>query len=293
MVKPLSAHDFDTAVITRVDFDPRGLIVAERDGQLVGFAHAGFGPVEPNGPTHRLDRQLGTVAMLVVDPAVAAEGVADRLLAEAEAYLRERGAQVLYAGGRFPLDPFYRSVYGGSEWSGILDDQTDFRQAVEAAGYAVAARASLLELDLAQPEVRDPRAVVLRRQARFDVIEDVDLTGWWDGLAIGQGAVNGYQLIRKTDDLRLAEATTWDMTAFGKRDGQARVGLIALAVAPTHRRQGFGRFLITEVARHLREHWADAVAVATDQTNTAALALYHSLGFDPVGSATLYRKPGG
>ena len=293
MVKPLSAHDFDTAVVSRVDFDPRGLIVAEREGQVVGFAHAGFGPIEPNGPTHRLDRQLGTVAMLVVDPEFAAERVADRLLVEAEAYLRERGAQVLYAGGRFPLDPFYRSIYGGSEWSGILDDHNEFRQAVEAAGYAIAARASLMELDLAQPETRDPRAALVRRQVRFEVIEDVDLTGWWDGLAIGQGAVNGYQLVRKTDDLRLAEATTWDMTAFGKCDGKARVGLIALAVAPGHRRQGFGRFLINEVARHLRGQWANSVALATDQANAAALSLYASLGFETVGSATLYRKPGG
>ena len=293
MVKPLSAHDFDTAVIARVDFDPRGLILAEHEGQIVGFAHAGFGPVEPNGPTHRLDRQLGTVAMLVVDPSVAEEGVAGRLLVEAEGYLRDRGAQVFYAGGRFPLDPFYRSIYGGSEWAGILDDHTGFRQAVEAAGYAAAARATLLELDLAQPEVRDPRAVVVRRQVRFEVVEDVDLTGWWDGLAIGQGAVNGYQLLRKTDDQRLAEATTWDMTAFGKVDGKARVGLIALAAANDQRRRGYGRFLVNEVARHLRGQWADAIAVATDQTNTAALGLYISLGFETIGSATLYRKSGG
>ena len=292
MVRPLGAHEFDSVVASRVDFDPQGLVIAERDGQIVGFAHAGFGPAEPHGPTHRLDRMLGTVAMLVVDPAVEAADVPAQLLRSAEGYLAERGARVIYAGGRFPLDPFYRAIYGGSEWSGILDGHPGFCRAVEAAGYDVAARAIALELDLASPEVRDPKAAIHRRQVRVDRVEDADVTGWWNLLGLGMATTDRFRLIGKRDEAEIARATLWDMAPFGRSDGRARVGLCGVEVAPVHRRQGYGRHLITEILRQVRGQWGEVVQVACDETNIPALALYAAVGFEPVGLATLYRKPG-
>lgn len=279
-------------MVDRVDFDPDGLIVTEHAGRIVGFAHAGFGPDQPDGPSHRLDPTLGTVAMLVLDPAADEPEVAGLLLAAAEDYLRSRGARVLYAGGRRPLDPFYRSIYGGSEWAGILDAHAGFRRAVEAAGYLPAARSTRLAIDLADPEVRDPKAPILRRMARLEVVEDAIPAGWWDALASPPGTLTAYRLVAKADDAVIARATTWDMAAFGREDGRAIVGLRDVEVAPARRRQGFGRHLVGEILRHARGQWAEGVQVATDQANAPALGLYRSLGFRPVDSATLYRKPG-
>jgi hypothetical protein len=64
---PLSGHEFDTHVVGKPYFDAAGLIVAERDGRIVGFAHAGFGPEEPPQRPLRLGAALGTIAMHVVD----------------------------------------------------------------------------------------------------------------------------------------------------------------------------------------------------------------------------------
>ena len=292
VVRPISAHEFDAVVAARFDFDPRGLIIAEQDGIIVGFAHAGFGPVDPVGPSHRFDPLLGTVAMLVVDPTLADSSTAAGLLARAEGYLRERGAQVIYAGGRFPLDPFYRSIYGGSEWSGILNEHTAFRCAVEAAGYAEAARARIMEFDLNGPDVRDPKAAVLRRQVRFETVEDIEPAGWWESMAIGYAMINGFRLIRKADNFEVAQATTWSMEPFGRLDGRRRVGLLGVEVVRDHRRHGFGRYLVSELIRHIRTDWGDILSVTTDETNTPALALYAAAGFQPATSATLYRKPG-
>ena len=292
MVCSLSAHEFDAIVVARLDFDRRGLLVAERNGEIVGFVHAGFGPENPKGPSHRLDLVLGTVAMLVVDPSVDPLEVGLRLLDLAEGYLKERGAQVLYAGGQYPLDPFYRAIYGGSEWAGILEDHLGFRGVVEAAGYAEVSRSTLLEVDLTSAEVRDPKAAILRRQTRFEVVEDVESEDWWDELALGQGLVNGYRLVIKADALEVARATTWNMAAFGRIDGKARVGLLGVEVDPEHRRKGFGRHLVHEILRQVRGQWGDIVSVTTNQNNTPARALYESVGFQAVGSALLYRKPG-
>jgi len=184
-IRPLSAHEFDALVIGKLGFEAAGLIVAERDGVPVAFVHAGFGPEQPEGPSHRLDRALGTVGMLVAEPGLDDPGLEDALMAEALAYLRGRGAQVLYAGGQYPLNPFYWGIYGGAEWAGILGDHAAFLRTVERAGYQPMSSTVLWEADLTQPEVRDPKAVVFRRQTRLQIEEDPQLGSWWDALALG------------------------------------------------------------------------------------------------------------
>ncbi|HEU5116588.1 MAG TPA: GNAT family N-acetyltransferase, partial [Isosphaeraceae bacterium] len=70
VVRPLNVHEFDALVMGKLPFDRLGLIVAEREGRLIGFAHAGFGPTDAGGLSHRMDYHLGTTAMLAIDPEV-------------------------------------------------------------------------------------------------------------------------------------------------------------------------------------------------------------------------------
>ena len=46
-VRPLRVHELDSHAFGAVCFDRAGLIVAERDGRIVGYVHAGFGPDFP------------------------------------------------------------------------------------------------------------------------------------------------------------------------------------------------------------------------------------------------------
>ena len=292
VVCPLGAHEFDDLVLNRLHLDAEGLILAEADGRVAGFAHAAFGPERPDGPSHRIDRAMGTVAMLVVDPDLDDPGFERALFAEAEAYLRRRGVQVFYAGGQMELSCYYWGVYGGSECSGVLDDHRAFRRASEGSGYEPVARTILFEVDLTAPSARDPKAPLIRRQARLEIREDTMPASWWEASAIGGSQISRFRLLAKDDDRPLASAATWDMAAFGRLDGKSRVGLIDLEVTEGERRKGYGRFLVAEILRHSREQWAEAVAVQTRSTNHPAIGLYQSLGFGPVDSATLYRRPG-
>ncbi len=290
--RPLRPHELDSHAFGRVNFDAAGLIIAETDGRIVGFVHAGFGPDAPVDPARplELNHEMGTVAMLVVEPELRdhPELVAG-LISEAEKYLRKRGAKVVYAGGQFPLNPFYWGIYGGTEGSGVLSGHQPFFGALAAKGYQPAGTTVLLEADLCVPEPRDPRGVLIRRQAQLEFQDDALPDHWWQGLALGDFQLMNVRLVSRSDRALLGMAQAWDMSWFGRGDSRSRIGLISLEVSAAHRRKGYGRFLVSEILRRARENHVDLVAVQTAGTNAPALALYASLGFKQVEEATCFR----
>ena len=68
--------------------------------------------------------------------------------------------------------------------------------------------------------------------------------------------------------------------------------LLTLAVAPACRRSGLGRALLAFAANVLRESGAKTLFLEVDEGNEAALALYRSLGAQPVGRRAGYYEDG-
>jgi ribosomal protein S18 acetylase RimI-like enzyme len=290
----MRVHELDSHALGKANFEASGLIVAEDDGRIVGFVHAGFGPDLPIDPMRPLDLsyEVGTVAMLIVEPDGEDPRLVADLLAAAERYLRGRGAKVLYAGGLYPLNPFYWGLYGGSEGSGVLSGHRSFHRALIERGYQPAATTVLLEADLNAPEPRDSRAVLIRRQTQVEFLDDALPPHWWQNLALGDFQTMHARLLSRPDGAQIAQAEVWDMSWFSRNDGRPRIGLIDLEVAADHRRKGFGRFLVSEIFRRARQNLVQSVAVQTSAVNGPALSLYASLGFQPVDQSTVYRLPG-
>jgi ribosomal protein S18 acetylase RimI-like enzyme len=295
MARPLRVHELDGHAFGTIAFDPDGLIVAERDGTIVGFVHAGFGPEDSRAPEEappgRLGRGLGTIAMLIVAPDRSDPEVERGLIHRAEAYLRERGAKVIYLGGQAPLNPYYWGLYGGSEFAGILSGHHQLHRIARDCGYEPVSTTIILEANLDQPPPRDPRAIILKRQFQVEFEEDDLPKSWWESLALGDFHPTRVRLVGKLGGEEIGHARTWDMSWFSRLDGRARIGIIDFEVAPQHRRNGFGRFLMTEILRAAREQLFAVAQVQASSTNAAALALYGSTGFIPVDEATLYRLP--
>lgn len=293
VVVPVEPHELDAVLFSRVDFRKEDFLVAEGpENRLLGFVHVGHGPAEPGGPSHRLDLEMGALAMLVVEPSQAQDELGQRLIEAAEARLRQVGTTVFYAGGMYPLNPFYWGLYGGSEFSGILETHDAFRQAVERAGYRTAATTEHLEyLLLGLPtSLPEPRLIALRRQTRLEVREDIVLDRWWDALAIGTARPTRFRLLDRQGN-ELAHALTWEMIGFDRVDGLNRAGLLDVRVPPEHRRKGHAKLLILEILRHLKDQQIEAVSVQTDAGNEPARRLYDRLGFKPSGRSYLYRRP--
>jgi ribosomal-protein-alanine N-acetyltransferase len=70
--------------------------------------------------------------------------------------------------------------------------------------------------------------------------------------------------------------------------------VLTLATAPSHRRRGIGRQLLEAVARIAEARGAARFFLEVAADNAAAIALYESVGFHPVGArAGYYCRPGG
>jgi ribosomal protein S18 acetylase RimI-like enzyme len=291
-VRPLRVHELDDHAFGSVCFDRKGLTVAELDARIIGFIHSGFGPDLPIDATSPfvLDRSLGTIALLVVEPSLQTE-VAPPLILEAERYLRSCGANVVYAGGQLPLNPFYWGLYGGSEGAGIPTVHLGFLEALTVMGYEPVSTTVALEYDLAQTEPRDPSAILIRRQTQIEFEEDALPGHWWENIALSDYRLARCRLLARPDGIELARATTWDMSWFGRHDGRARLGLFGVDVSSSQRRKGYGRYLVCEILKYAREHGVALVEVQTAATNQPALELYQSIGFQPVEQSTVYRLP--
>ena len=117
-VRLASNNALEYCVFSKPYFDPAGLILAEEDGNCLGFGHGGFGP---DAAGVGLSTQAGVVCLIGVQPAQRRRGIGRQLLERCEAYLRGRGARTLFAGQHPPLSPFYHGLYGGSELPGFLE----------------------------------------------------------------------------------------------------------------------------------------------------------------------------
>ncbi|WP_337177621.1 GNAT family N-acetyltransferase [Paludisphaera sp.] len=289
---PLRAHELDDSAFNSIIFDREGLIVAERDGRPAGFVHAGFGPADIDAdPRPRLDPSMGVVAMLAVEPGEGEHELGMGLVVEAERYLRRRGAQVLYGGGSRPLNPFYWGIHGGSEAAGVPSSHHQFSSALTSLGYEPTGTAVHLHFDLARPDPREPRGVLLRRQVEVATEEDPRPASWWEGLALDAFHPARASLRLRDGDLEVASARTWDMSWFGRSDGRPRLGVFAVEVDPAHRRKGYARHLLADILRSARERGFATVEVQTQVDNEPALALYECLDFEPVEQSTVFRLP--
>jgi len=269
-------------------FDRHGLLVATRDGEPVGFAHAGFGPNETGDA---LDTSLGTTHLLMLRAGHEDPSLADDLLAASEEYQRGQGAQVIYAGGIKPLNSFYLGLYGGSEIPGVLQSNVHLREACLRGGYRESARVSILQCDLIHFRPPISRAVrQLRRTTEVRETIDPAASTWWEACVWGSQLRDHFELIDKSSQQTIAHAAFWDVQPLSASWGVCTAGMCDLYVDPAWRRKGCATYLLGEAFRLLRRRGVGTVEAQTMSTNEAALEFYRSLGFLEIDHGLVFRK---
>jgi ribosomal protein S18 acetylase RimI-like enzyme len=287
IMQPMSATVLERYVLSRPIFDPQGLTVATEGDAIVGFAHAGFGPNEDRSA---LSTQRGVTSVLMwrqqADPATGME-----LLARSEAYLRARGATELVGGGAYPLVPFYYGLYGGSELSGVLENDRRARQAFEQHGYREASQFLVLRRELAgfRPAV-DRQQMQIHRQTTLETVVDAPTTNWWDSIIFEPFERTQCYLQPRGGCAPAASVHFWNMETMSSTLGVHAVGIVGTHVTESQRRQGLAKYLLGEALRQLHAQGVALAEVHVGENNPAALALFCGLGFVQVDRGIVYSK---
>lgn len=290
VLQPISAPLLEYGVFSKMHFDREGLIVATEGGQPCGFVHAGFGPTEDG---NALDTSLGTTHVLMVQNGDASSALADDLLAASEQYMRDRGTQVMYAGGISPLNSFYLGLYGGSEIPGVLQSDLLLQSACRHRSYREIDRVRIMQCDLVR--VRPPVSRELRMIKRTtQLVEKIDPPPktWWEACVWGSLQRDVFSLFDKSQNRIVATASFWDMQPLSAGWGMCAAGLFELHVDPPLRRRGYASYLLGEAIRILRRRGVATIEAQTMAVNEAARAFYTKFGFTEIDQGIVYRKDG-
>lgn len=287
-VSPLTIAEFDSLVLAKLYFDPRGLILACQDGDPVGFIHAGFGADKNE---ERLAETWGVISAVMIVPEWQRNGLGRALLGQAEEYLSQQGSEVIYAGGMRPVNPFYLGLYGGSELPGFLDSNEAARPFFENNGYSEVDRCLVFHKDLLDMKALvDRRFTFLRRKMRVHYVSDTGHDSWWWTSLMGP--FDRWKLeVRLIDTSEaVAELSCWDMICFSRIWKQRTVGIMDIQVAESWQGKGVGKFLLQELLVRLWDEGIQRVEVQTMLKNHRAIGLYKASGFKQVDQGMIYRQ---
>ncbi len=278
---------FELCVFSKPYFIPAGVIVAEDDGKIVGFAHAGFGP---NTAETDLSFEVGIVCALAVRPSHRRQRIGTQLLRQAEDYVKGFGATELVAGGMRPLNPFYFGLYGGADSPGFLTSDPCAAPFFEYHGYQGWNTCLVFEMNLDKfTPPADPRFLPLGRRYDVQLLQYSEIASWWQDAILGQFEPVEFRLTDKLSGIPAARALVWEMTGV-RPQGQAAAGLLDIQVRADVRRQGLARFLVTKLLRYIHEQYFKLAEVHVPELNHPALNLIRGLGFEQVDVGRTYRR---
>lgn len=279
---------FEHCLFAKPWFDPAGLVVAHDAGELVGFAHAGFGPDDREAA---LSTARGVTWVVAVRPGVRRQGIGSELLRRCEAYLRQRGSSELYFGSQAPLNPFGFGVYGGSNSAGVLSGEPEAGPFLARHGYASVRTCRVWQRRIdGAINVADGRFAGLRAKYEFRARPRAAVGSWWrEGTRTPVEPVE-FRLEEKSTNKFAASVTAWEMEPFSRTWNEAAYGLLELEVRPDLRRQGLAKLLLAQTFRFLQDQFFTLVEAQTPEGDAPSEGLFRSLGFEAVDVGRRYRK---
>ena len=272
-------------VFAKPYFDRAGLSIAEQDGKIIGFSHAGFSPKESLA---ELDYQTGIVSLLRLDASVADGSVANKLLAMSVDYCRSKGATTVHAGCCFPHSPFYLGLYGGSRLPGVIEQDKQCLTGFKEFGFVEHDQIFILELQLSElKSIMGRQQISVRRNFLINATSDPLEQSWWESCTLGVAGRDRFTVINKRTKEVSGTVSYWDMQPLSDSfPGKAR-GLYNLSITEKLRRGGIATYLVGESLKHLAKSDVTMVEAQTRSSDAASQALFEKLGFKKTSSGTL------
>ncbi len=268
-------------------FDREGFCIAEQDGKIIGFAHAGFSPHESLA---ELDHKTGIVSQLRLDASVTDGDVANKLLKMSVDYCRSKGAAIVHAGCDFPHSPFYLGLYGGSRLPGVIKLDQEILAAFKQFGFIEHDEIIILELQLSElTSIMGRQQMSVRRNYLINASSDPMEQSWWESCTLGVAGRERFTVINKRSKEVSGTVSYWDMQPLSSSYAGKSRGLYNLSVDENLRRGGIATYLVGESLKHLAKSDVTMVEAQTRSSDAASQALFEKLGFKKTSSGTLLR----
>lgn len=283
-----SYEALDRLLIGQHYFDRNGFVVACDDGQVIGFVHAGF---RSSDTGDWIERDAGAVCAIVVHPSRRCTGIGRELLARAESYLQGQGVSSLQVGAAPPCDPFYHGLYGGACVSGFLESNAEAVPFLTKLGYQPVQKFVVLQRSLKQGDPISFRLSLIRRKMETFIFALPEQPTFWWFARSGRLENVQFRLVPKAGGDAVAAVTVSGMDLYVEPWGERAISLSELVVKDVSRRQGHAQALLIEVIRRMRQEQVTLAEAHIAEENSAALATFKSVGFQPVDRGVVYRKP--
>jgi len=289
LMHPMSAGIFERYVLSKLYFDRQGLILAEENGRVQGFVHAGFGP---NADGSWAGSESGVLSMILISASYSErESLAEQLLAAGEQYLRDRGARVLFGGGDYPHSPFYLGLYGSSHLPGILVSDQWHVQLFSRAGYQSVRNYTILQCKLVDfRPVINRQQLQIRRRTRLDWVIDPRSENWWEANLTSQHDFTAYRLLALDNQALWASAVFWDMEPLASSWGVHAAGLLHYERTSACAESGAETFLLSEALKHLQNSGVTLVEALVRDDDNPRLQLITDLGFKRIDEGVVFAK---
>lgn len=288
-VKGFRCDILDAYVFAEPYWDRHGMIVAVSDGQIVGFAHAGFGPDETQSA---LSHDVGVICAVMVHPQFRRQGIGRELMSRAEQYLTSCGAGKIEAGETPKRNPFYLGLYGGSNSPGFLESDSNAAPFLTAIGYQPQQRYLVFQKDISEKDDPfDVRMVGIRRLMKLEVTDRPKNATWWWMTRQGRfDSIRFFLQPKLGNGKPVAELSCWGLDLFAMTWQERAVGFTHVIVTDSERNKGYAKTVVTEAIRRLREEMITKVELQVAETDLRTISLVESLKFTHVDTGISYAK---
>jgi hypothetical protein len=269
-------------------FVERHLLVAEHDGQVVGFLH--IGPTA-NGDLSDIATDAATVSALCVVPCEREKLVASALLVAADSVLRELGSKTCSFKPLLPNCPFYLGLGPADSIIGATALEKRACGWLVAAGYEASIPTNLWELELAKFQAPVDRIQIqIRRSAHVDRQVDEPLLPWWQACVLGHTEPNAFQLTHRTEKRVLNEALFWSVATEIRPLPDSVVWLWPPSLPLDEAAADQLVFLLGEACRQLQNERIDSVRTVSAANDVTINKVLRRIGFVAVQSGVVFEK---
>ena len=288
LARTISRHDLDLLVFGKPYFDPAGLIVAEKDEQVVGFAHAGFGPSADHSD---LDYENGVICQLRTLPDQDSGELTAGLIDSAVDYLKGHGCTRCFAASQFPNVPFYLGLYGGSRIPGVVDQDDTMMVALKNNGFAPTEEIKIFTRQLSGFRAPvDRQQMTVRRQYQVSAVVDPLASTWWKNCMFGMAEKFAFRLVDRRTQQPVGNVDFWEIQPLSNEWGVRTLGMCDLAIDPASRRNGLATFLVAQALSQLLPQGFGVCEVQVRESNIESIGLFQKLGFENTENGTELSK---